>query len=94
MAQTSVWVDVAKSRDVEVSIGSKARVQQCIWCNGMVVNTWVHVFGSCQAWCEKRDIVVRTGSLRDMRSWDVMYAVVCQAKRCIVAPWTSLRQWW
>ena len=55
---------------------SKARVQQCLYCDELVSNTWVHVFGCCPMWNAQRDAVTTTLRLGDARSWDVMYSVL------------------
>ena len=56
---------------------SAARVQQCMSCDAMVSNLWVHVFGTCPPWKHMRELAHRALALPpSCRSWDVVYAIL------------------
>ena len=56
---------------------SAACVQQCMSCDAMVSNLWVHVFGTCPAWKHMRELAHRALALPpSCRSWDVVYAIL------------------
>jgi hypothetical protein len=56
---------------------SSARVQQCMSCDAMVSNLWVHVFGACTAWNHMREPAHRALALPPYsRSWDVVHAIL------------------
>ena len=56
---------------------SYARVQQCMSCDAMVSNPWVHVFGECHVWRHMREPTCRALGISDSsRSWDKMYGIL------------------
>ena len=56
---------------------SSARSQQCMSCDAMVSNLWVHVFSECVAWDHLRMLACCALVLPpSCRSWDVMYAIL------------------
>ena len=59
--------------------GRKAygRSQQCMNCDAMVSNLWVHAFGECIIWTNLRNAACRVFELPPTcRSWDITYEIL------------------
>ena len=56
---------------------TRARAQQCVFCDELVSQLWLHVFCACPVWSEKRNHVMRCmPSLECSRGWTIMQSVL------------------